>query len=119
MQTLYTHSSRKLIFKQKIVTHYKRINKISINADLRVAACSGQDGLVSMVDLERYEVIRVIKLDLPVYNALIINYPYYMLLICCSQNKQYSYSLNGQFLDEANFENLHQEVKICKINGYQ
>jgi hypothetical protein len=90
-----------------------------MHADLRVAVCSGQDGLVSVLDLERYEVIRVLKLGLPVRNALILSYPYYMFFISCDDNKQFCYSLNGQFLDEANFESIHSSVKICKINGYQ
>jgi hypothetical protein len=77
------HTSRKLIFKQKIVTHYGKINKIKINSDLRVAVCSGEDGLVSVIDAERYEVIRVIKVGVPVMNAIILNYPYYMFFISC------------------------------------
>lgn len=115
----YIHTNRKLIFKQKIVTHYDRINSIQINADLRVAVCSGQDGLVSVVDIERYEVIRVLKVGVPVINALILNYPYYMYFVSCERNKQLCFSLNGQSLDEANFEQLHPEVKICLINGYE
>lgn len=95
----YIHTNRKLIFKQKIVTHYDQINNIQINSDLRVAVCSGQDKLVSVIDIERYEVIRVLKMEVPVRNALILNYPYYMFFISCEQNKQLCFSLNGQFLD--------------------
>lgn len=100
---IYSHSSRKLIFRHKIVSHYGRINNVNINADLRVAACSGEDGLVSLIDLERYEVIRVINVGGPVKNAVILTFPYYMVFISCKENKQLCYSLNGQFLDEANF----------------
>ena len=104
----YAHSNRKLIYRNKIVTHYKRINKININADLRVAVCSSDDGLVSLIDIERYEVIRIINIGIPIKNALILNYPYYMVFVSCKKNQQFCFSVNGQMLDQANFENLHE-----------
>lgn len=52
-------------------------------------------------------------------NAVILNFPYYMFFISCKNNKQLCYSLNGQFLDEANLENLHPDVKIVLLNGYK
>ena len=79
------------------------INNIHIHADLRVAVCSGQDGLVSIIDLERYEVIRMLKIGIPVRNTILLSYPYYMLFISCEQNKQFCYSINGQYLDESHF----------------
>jgi WD40 repeat protein len=99
----YTHTSRKLIYRQKIVAHYSCINGIHVHSDLRVAVCSGQDGLVTIIDLERYETIRTLKIGIPVSTSLLLKYPYYMLFIACEQNKQFCYSLNGQLLDEANF----------------
>lgn len=111
--------SRKLIYKHKLGLHYGRINNISLHIDLRAAVISSEDGLVSLVDVERFDIIRILKIGIPVVNALLLSYPYYMFFISCKGDKQLCYSLNGQYLDESNYENIHKIARICNINGYQ
>lgn len=79
----YTHSSRKLIYKNKIVVNSKRINQITINNDLRMAVCACDDGLLSLIDLERFEVVRIIRIGEAIKNAQILTSPYYMFFISC------------------------------------
>lgn len=88
---------RKLIFRDKAVPHYDCINSITVHADLRVAICSSQDASISVIDIEKCRVMRVIRLKSPVQNALLLSYPYYHYFINCERG-QYSYSLNGQYL---------------------
>jgi hypothetical protein len=71
-----------------------------------------------VVDVERFEVIRVIQINEPIKNALVVSFPYYMFFISCADH-QYCYSLNGQYLDESHYEQLHRQVAVCTINGYQ
>lgn len=96
----------KLSFKEKIVIHYDQIKKITINTDLRVAIVSSRDGYISIIDVIKCEPIRMIQLNMPVLNGLLVSYPYYILWVECEGSKQFCYSLNGQLLNEYSFENL-------------
>ena len=48
------HIHRKLIYKQKVVVHYQKINSINLNNDLRAAVVCSEDGMVSLIDVERF-----------------------------------------------------------------
>ena len=48
------HVHRKLIYKHKVVVHYQRINSINLHNDLRAVVVSSEDGMVSLVDVERF-----------------------------------------------------------------
>lgn len=71
----------KMIFKEKLVIHEDKIENITINSDLRVAVVSSYDGFISIVDIVKCEPIRMIKLGIPVFHAIIVSYPYYCIWI--------------------------------------
>lgn len=64
---------------------------------------SSRDGYLSIIDVIKCEVIRMIELKIPVLNGILMSYPYYLLWIECEGNKQFCYSLNGQLLNEYSF----------------
>ena len=57
-----SNTESKLLFKNKSVIHHDRINKITVNTDLALAVVSSRDGFLSLIDVNKWEPVRMIRL---------------------------------------------------------
>jgi hypothetical protein len=85
-----------------MVHHTNKINHISIEEELRVLVSSGEDGLVVLANLFSGNLIRILRFTEGIKWAKCLSYPYTMIALQ-SGEKQLCYSINGQYLDEAQY----------------
>jgi len=107
----------KVLYHNKLVHHYARINHLAIEDELRLLLSAGEDGLVILSNLFSGKLLRVFRFAEPVGWVLNVSYPYHMLLINVGK-RQLCYSINGQFLDEAEFD-VTLKPQLYRQMGYQ
>ena len=107
----------KVLYHTKFVHHYSRINHLAIEDELRLLVSAGEDGLVVLTNLFSVKLMRVLRFAEPVSWVLTLSYPYHMLLINVGK-RQLCYSINGQYLDEAELD-VVLKPQLYKQMGYQ
>jgi WD40 repeat protein len=97
------NNKMKVLYQNKMVHHYARINHISVEDELRILVSAGEDGLVVITNLFSGKLMRVLKFEESIGWAMCVSYPYTMIVILAGK-KQLCYSINGQYIDEAEFD---------------
>ena len=68
--------------------------------------------------MEKYEVIRMIKVGRAILEVTLLTTPYYLLFVSCP-GRQYCYSINGQFMEESHYESLESKSCVVVVPNFQ